>query len=140
MEPPSPALHLQWPHSSLLNKVVSYNGAHCIVCSCDFMGFIRPSVHAGPPLCPNVEFDTITDSIANFTVCLTWQRQESDLYYLINRISGMEYTQTTTELCLTAEYNTPLHVTVVAVNCAGESEPGTTNITIGWTMFDSCLP
>ena len=88
-------------------------------------------LYAGPPLRPNVEFDIITDSMENFTVCLTWQRQNSHLYYLINTISGMEYNQTTTDLCLTAEYNTPLHVTVVVVNCAGESEPGTTNITRG---------
>ena len=106
------------------------------------MGFVRPAVftlHTGLPLRPNVESDIITDSVENFTVCLTWQRQDSDLYYLINTTSGMEYTQTTTELCLTAEYNTPLHVTVVAVNCAGESEPGTTNITRGLTMFDLCF-
>ena len=106
------------------------------------MGFVRPAVftlHTGLPLRPNVESDIITDSIENFTVCLTWQRQDSDLYYLINTISGMEYTQTTTGLCLTAEYITPLLVSVAAVNCAGESEPGMTNITIGLAMFDSCF-
>ena len=86
-----------------------------------------------------MESDIITDSVENFTVCLTWQRQDSDLYYLINTISGKKYNVTSTELCLAAEYNTPLHVTVVAVNCAGESEPGTTNITRGLVMFDLCF-
>ena len=106
------------------------------------MGFVRPAVftlHTGLPLRPNVEFDIITDSVENFTGCLTWQRQDSDLYYFINTSSGKKYNVTSTELCLTAEYNTPLHVTVVAVNCAGESEPGTTNITRGLTMFDLCF-
>ncbi|CAI8057746.1 hypothetical protein GBAR_LOCUS31457 [Geodia barretti] len=51
-------------------------------------------------------------------------RQKSDLYYLINTSSGMRYNQTSTELCLTAEYNTPLQVSVVAVNCAGETGCG----------------
>ena len=57
------------------------------------MGFVRPAVftlHTGLPLHPNVENDIITDSIENFTVCLTWQRQDSDLYYLINTISEEE--------------------------------------------------
>ena len=106
------------------------------------MGFVRPAVftlHTGLPLRPNVEFNIITDSVENFTGCLTWQRQNYDLYYLINTTSGKKYNETSTELCLTAEYNTPLHVTVVAVNCAGESEPGTTNITRGLTMFDLCF-
>ena len=130
--------------STMASLIIEKQGCcmHWRVCSRNFMGFVRPTVftlHTGLPLRPNVEFNIASDSVEHFTVCLTWQRQESDLYYLINTITGMEYTQTTTGLCLTAEYNTPLLVSVVAVNCAGESEPGTTNITRGLAMFDSCL-
>ena len=91
-------------------------------------------VYAGLPLPPNVDISIICDSIEDFTICLTWQRQKSELYYLINTSSGMGYNQTSTELCLTAVYNTPLQVSVVAVNCAGESEPMTTDITIHMEM------
>ena len=77
-----------------------------------------------------MDFNIKSHSVENSTICLTWQRQKSDLYYLINTGSAMEYNETSTELCLTAEYNTPLQVSVVAVNCAGESEPMTTDITI----------
>ncbi|CAI8044956.1 hypothetical protein GBAR_LOCUS24886, partial [Geodia barretti] len=84
----------------------------------------------GSPLSPHVDFNVESHSVETFTTCLTWQRQKSDLYYLINTSSGIEYNQTSTELCLRAEYNTPLQVSVVAVNCAGESEPVTTDITI----------
>ncbi|CAI8021296.1 hypothetical protein GBAR_LOCUS12645, partial [Geodia barretti] len=84
----------------------------------------------GSPLSPHVDFNIESHSIVNFTTCFTWQRQKSDLYYLINTSSGREYNETSTELCLRAEYNTPLQVSVVAVNCAGESEPMTTYITI----------
>ena len=135
MEPPSPALHhLLWPHSSLVVIMHALSSMPC-----NILGFVQLVVHTGLPLHPNVEFDIISNSVENFTVCLTWQRQDSDLYYLINTISGKKYNVTSTELCLRAEYNTPLHVTVVAVNCAGESEPGTTNITIGLAMLDSCI-
>jgi hypothetical protein len=82
-----------------------------------------------------VDFNITSYSVENFTTCLTWQRQKSDLYYLINTSSGMGYNETSTELCLTVEYNTPLQVSVVAVNCAGESEPMTTDITIGMAMI-----
>ena len=63
---------------------------------------------------------------------------KSDLYYLINTSSGIEYNQTSTELCLTAEYNTPLQVSVVAVNCAGRSEPAIANISMGMSMIILC--
>ena len=43
----------------------------------------------------------------------------------------MRYNETSTEICLIAEYNTPLQVSVVTVNCAGRSEPMTINISIG---------
>ncbi|CAI8005204.1 hypothetical protein GBAR_LOCUS4094, partial [Geodia barretti] len=91
MEPMSPASHLMWPLFSFSNKVFH---------------FLQMSMS-----------DIVSDSIEEFTICLTWQRQKSDLYYLINTSSGMGYNQTSTELCLTAEYNTPLQVSVVAVNC-----------------------
>ena len=84
-----------------------------------------------------MDFNIESHSVVNFTTCLTWQRQKSDLYYLINTSSGIEYNETSTELCLRAEYNTPLQVSVVAVNCAGESEPMTTDITIRMAMIYS---
>ena len=46
----------------------------------------------------------------------------------------MRYNQTSTEICLIAEYNTPLQVTVVAVNCAGKSQPVTIDISIGMAI------
>ena len=94
-------------------------------------------MYAGLPLPPYVNVNIVSDSIEEFAICLTWQRQKSDLYYLINTSSGMRYNQTSTELCLTAEYNTPLQVSVVTVNCAGESEPMTTGITIRMAMIYS---
>ena len=93
-------------------------------------------VFAGRPLPPDVNI-SITYSIEDFTICLTWHMQKSDLYYLINTGSRMGYNETSTELCLTAEYNTPLQVSVVAVNCAGKSEPMTTDITIRMEMIYS---
>ena len=45
----------------------------------------------------------------------------------------MRYNETSTEICLIAEYNTPLQISVVTVNCAGESESGTVDINIGMT-------
>ena len=71
----------------------------------------------GSPLFPNVDFNIISYSVENFTICLAWQRQ---MYYLINTTSGMRYNETSTALCLRAEYNIPLQVSVVAVNCAGQ--------------------
>ena len=47
----------------------------------------------------------------------------------------IRYYETSTEICLIAEYNTPLQVSVVTVNCAGESEPVTVNISIGMTNY-----
>ena len=47
----------------------------------------------------------------------------------------MRYNETSTEICLIAEYNTPLQVSVVTVNCAGGSEPVTVNISRGMTIF-----
>ena len=46
----------------------------------------------------------------------------------------MRCNQTSTEICLIAEYNTPLQVTVVAVNCARKSQPVTIDISIGMTI------
>ena len=90
--------------------------------------------HTGPPPPPDVEFIITNYSVENFTTCLTWQSHKSDMYYLINTSrSDMRYNETSTEICLIPEYNTPLQVSVVAVNCAGESEPVTTNISTGMT-------
>ena len=91
--------------------------------------------YAGLPFPPDAKqkLNENGDSVEN--LCLTWQRQKSDLYYLINTSSGMEYNETSTELCLTAEYNTPLQVSVVAVNCAGRSEPAIANISMGMSMI-----
>ena len=83
----------------------------------------------GPPPPPDVEFIIASDSVENFTTCLTWQSHKSDMYYLINTSrSDMRYNETSTKICLIAEYNTPLQVSVVTVNCAGESEPVTVDI------------
>ena len=60
----------------------------------------------------------------------------SDMYYLINTSSSdMRCNQTSTETCLIAEYNTPLQVAVVAVNCVGKSQPVTTDISVGMTSM-----
>ena len=89
--------------------------------------------HTGSPPPPDVKFIT-SDSVENFTTCLTWQSHKSDMYYLINTSrSDMRYNETSTEICLIAEYNTPLQVSVVTVNCAGKSESVTTDISIGMT-------
>ena len=45
----------------------------------------------------------------------------------------MRYNEASTEICLIAEYNTPLQVSVVTVNCAGRSEPGSVDISICMT-------
>ena len=45
----------------------------------------------------------------------------------------MRYNETSTEICLIAEYSTPLQVSVMTVNCAGRSEPVTIDISIGMT-------
>ena len=47
----------------------------------------------------------------------------------------MRCNQTSTEICLIAEYNTPLQVTVVAVNCAGKSQLVTIDIYIGMKIM-----
>ena len=94
--------------------------------------------HTGPPPPPDVEFIITSYSVENFTTCLTWQSHKSDMYYLINTSkSDLKYNQTSTEICLIAEYNTPLQVSVVTVNCAGRSEPGTFNIGIGVALTDT---
>ena len=93
--------------------------------------------HTGPPPPPDVEFIITSYSIENFTTCLTWQSHKSDTYYLINTSrSDMRYNQTSTEICLIAEYNTPLQVSVVTVNCAGRSEPVTVDISTGMTNYN----
>ena len=87
---------------------------------------------AGLPLPPDVEFNITSFSVENITVCLTWQSQKSDIYYLINSSrADMKYNMTSTEICETKEYNTPLQISVVAVNCAGKSESMTIDINIG---------
>ena len=87
---------------------------------------------AGPPLPPDVEFNITSFSVENFTMCLTWQSQKSDIYYLINTSrADMKYNMTSIEICVTTEYNNPLQISVVAVNCAGKSEPKTIDINIG---------
>ena len=94
--------------------------------------------HTGPPPPPDVEFIITSYSVENFTTCLTWQSHKSDMYYLINTSrSDMRYNETSTEICLIAEYNTPLQVSVVTVNCAGKSEPVTSNISIGMALTDA---
>ena len=94
--------------------------------------------HTGPPPPPDVEFIITSYSVENFTTCLTWQSHKSDMYYLINTSrSDMRYNQTSTEICLRAEYNIPLQISVVTVNCAGKSEPGTFNISIGVALTDT---
>ena len=93
--------------------------------------------HTGPPPPPDVEFIITSYSVENFTTCLTWQSHKSDMYYLINTSkSDLRYNQTSTEICLRAEYNIPLQVSVVTVNCAGKSEPVTSNISIGMALTD----
>ena len=92
--------------------------------------------HVGPPPPPDVKYIT-SYSVENFTTCLTWQSHKSDMYYLINTSrSDMRYNETSTEICLIAEYNTPLQVSVVTVNCAGESEPMTIDIS---TCMTKCF-
>ena len=90
--------------------------------------------YAGLPFPPDVKqkFSVNRDSVEN--LCLTWQRQKSDLYYLINISSGMEYNETSTELCLEVVNKTSLQVSVVAVNCAGRSEPAIANISMHMSM------
>ena len=88
--------------------------------------------HTGPPPPPDVKFTITGYAVENFTTCLTWQSHKSDMYYLINTTRfNWRYNQTSTEICLIAEYNSPLQVSVVTVNCAGKSQPVTFNIGIG---------
>ena len=89
-------------------------------------------LYTGPPPPPSaVEFTITSNSVENFTVCLTWEMGKSDLYYLINTSnSDKGYNEPSNMLCLMTEYNTHLEVSVVAVNCAGKSEPTTTNISM----------
>ena len=91
--------------------------------------------YAGLPFPPDAKqkFNENGDSVEN--LCLTWQRQKSDLYYLINTSSGMEYNETSTELCLDVANETALQVSVVAVNCAGRSEPAIANISMGMSVI-----
>ena len=51
------------------------------------------------------------------------------MYYLINTSSSdMRYNETSSKICLIVEYNIPLQVSVVAINCAGKSEEVTITI------------
>ena len=51
------------------------------------------------------------------------------MYYLINTSSSyMRYNETSNNICLIVEYNIPLQVSVVAVNCGGKSEEVTITI------------
>ena len=88
--------------------------------------------YAGLPFPPDVkqQFNVNVENL-----CLTWQRQKSDLHYLINTSSGMEYNETSTELCLEVVNETALQVSVVAVNCAGRSEPAIVNVIMGISMI-----
>ena len=72
--------------------------------------------YAGLPFPPDVKQKL---NVNGDYLCLTWQRQKSDLHYLINTSSGMEYNETSTELCLEVVNETALQVSVVAVKCAG---------------------
>ena len=90
--------------------------------------------YAGLPFPPKLYENG--DSVEN--LCLTWQRQKSDLYYLINTSSGMRYNETSTELCLEVANETALQLSVVAVNCAGRSEPAIANISMGMSMIILC--
>ena len=94
--------------------------------------------YAGLPFPPDAKqkFNENGDSVEN--LCLTWQRQKYDLYYLINTSSSMKYNETSTELCLEVVNETALQVSVVAVNCAGRSEPAIANISMGMSMIILC--
>ena len=101
-----------------MNSIITYNISILMFCT-------------DPPPSPNVTTMEFSNSVENFTVCLTWEMGKSDLYYLINTSnSDKGYNESSNQLCLMTEYNTHLEVSVVAVNCAGKSEPTTTNISM----------
>ena len=52
----------------------------------------------------------------------------------------MRYNETSTEICLIAEYNTPLQISVVTVNCAKKSQPVTVDISSGMTNISVMIP
>ena len=86
---------------------------------------------AGFPLPPKLTVTTTHYSINNFTTIISWEGQDSSLYYLLNT-STMDSINTTSNMyIIIGEYNAHIQVTVVAVNYAGKSKPVTTDISIG---------
>ena len=65
-----------------------------------------------------------------FTIFLSWDGQEAD-NYTVNIILYSVLTTTVPSLHFEAEYNIPILITLRAVNCAGESERVTVNVSVG---------
>ena len=86
---------------------------------------------AGLPVPPVVTVTTTNYSINNFTTIISWEDQQSSLYYLLNTSTIDSINTTSNMYIIIGEYNAHIRVTVVAVNCAGKSEPVTTDISIG---------
>ena len=88
---------------------------------------------AGPSVPPIMTVTTTNYSINNFTTIISWEGQDSSLYYMLNTRTIDSINTTSNMYIIIGEYNAHIQVTVVAVNCAGKSEPVTTNISIGLT-------
>ena len=76
-----------------------------------------------------------------FAILLSWDGQEAD-NYTVNIISYSVLTTTVPSLHFEAEYNIPILITLRAVNCAGESEQVTANVSVGKcivTCSNHCL-
>ena len=100
------------------------------------------AIYIGPPLPPsNVRVQTTDFQTEKFTILLSWDGQEAD-NYTVNIISYSVLTTTVPSLHFEAEYNIPILITLRAVNCAGESEQVTVNVSVGKcivTCSNHCL-
>ena len=85
----------------------------------------------GPPLLSNVTAQSSDFQTDVFVIILSWDSQNADTFTVSTNLTAEQgdpvYTNLTTHR-LEATYNTPLLITVTAVNCPGTTESTVTLI------------
>ena len=66
-----------------------------------------------------------------YSVILSWEGQNADHYSISVNTSTHTVNTSMTSLVLEGQYNIPLQVTLIAINCAGNSDEVTEDINIG---------
>ena len=98
------------------------------------------TLFTGPPSPPShVTFTMYDFQTKHYSVILTWEGQNADHYSISVNTSTHTVNTSMTSLVLEGQYNIPLQVTLIAINCAGNSDEVTEDINIGiMQVYSAC--